>query len=157
MAQADPDHNIQCDILFQTGEVDGYSNYMHGSDASYEAFTAISPGSSYWLRLKRQGDTWTCSVSTDGSAFSIVNTFTQPLAMTSLGVWAGNSTDDAPAPAVTALFDYFKPITASSQASNASQQDQLSASLFNRSIWPKPTEIRPVISERHSSRLSILE
>jgi PKD repeat protein len=57
-----------------------------------------------YLRLTRQGDTWMPQYSYDGSSWVDVSGFTHALAVTSVGVFAGNAGGN---PAFTAVVDYF--------------------------------------------------
>ena len=57
------------------------------------------------LRLTRQGDTWTPKVSYDGVSWIGVSGFSHALAVTSVGVFAGNAGPNPPA--YTAVVDYF--------------------------------------------------
>jgi hypothetical protein len=69
----------------------------------------ITPGStSFWMRVKRAGSSWTQSWSTDGSTYSVA-TLTQTLTVSGIGPAAGNHLDPSnnPAPSFTANVDYF--------------------------------------------------
>jgi hypothetical protein len=67
-----------------------------------------SGGTSFWMRVKRVGTTWTQSWSSDGSTYASA-TLTQSLNVTGIGPAAGNSQDTSsnPAPSFTAAVDYF--------------------------------------------------
>ncbi len=58
-----------------------------------------------WLRVERVGDDWTESYSLDGVNWTVAGTFTQPLAVTKVGVWAGNA--GSRPPAFVSKVDYF--------------------------------------------------
>jgi hypothetical protein len=61
-----------------------------------------------YLRVERQGDVWTLSHSPNGQDWTMVGSFTQPLAVTRVGVFAGNAADAGETPpAHTALVDFF--------------------------------------------------
>lgn len=64
----------------------------------------IAGGAPLYLRVNRTGDIWTYSYSYDGIAWIEVVTFTHALSVANVGVFAGNA---GPAPAHTALIDYF--------------------------------------------------
>ncbi|MBK7259735.1 MAG: hypothetical protein IPI01_18435 [Ignavibacteriae bacterium] len=58
-----------------------------------------------YLRITRAGNTWTVATSTDGSSFTSYTSFDVTLAVSQVGLFAGNA--GAPAPAFTMLVDYF--------------------------------------------------
>jgi hypothetical protein len=61
-----------------------------------------------YLWVGRLGDVWTLAFSDDGSAWTVLTSFAQPLRVTAAGVFAGN--DAAPGeipPAHAAVIDYF--------------------------------------------------
>ncbi|MEM1449003.1 MAG: PKD domain-containing protein [Planctomycetota bacterium] len=68
---------------------------------------AAAPG---WIRVQRTGDVWTLSTSVDGIAFVEATTFTYPLAVTEVGIHAGNFFEAGPdtSPEFVALADYFQ-------------------------------------------------
>jgi hypothetical protein len=71
--------------------------------------TPIALGSSVWLRLHRTGATWTGLWSTDGVSFTTGAVFTQVLAVTRVGPFAGNNAggDGGASPGFTAAINYF--------------------------------------------------
>ena len=102
MAMQDVSTYVRCDVIGDGTYVNTYSAFLSGTSVSHNVYTRYSIASSYWLRLARQGNTWTCSVSTDGTSFSQVTQFTQSMTLTKIGPWAGNQSA-----AFTALVDYF--------------------------------------------------
>lgn len=58
-----------------------------------------------WLRVLRQGDAWTASYSFDGQDWTAAGSFTHPMSVSLVGVFAGNDGLD---PAHTAVVDYFQ-------------------------------------------------
>ena len=69
----------------------------------------IPPGTtSFWMRVKRSGTTWTQSWSTDGTNYN-TNTVSQALVVSAIGPFGGNDNDprNDPAPSFTAAVDYF--------------------------------------------------
>jgi hypothetical protein len=112
IALQDDSNFIRCDLTDLTsenGDMAVYSAYIGGATASHEVNTSINTASSYWLRLSRQGNSWSCSVSTDGANYTLMNQFTQALTLTKLGPWAGNLDT-----AFTAQVDYFSNIAGGS-------------------------------------------
>jgi regulation of enolase protein 1 (concanavalin A-like superfamily) len=64
----------------------------------------IASAATTYLRLGRVGDQWTAWYSDDGSSWMEATSFSHALMVSSVGVFAGNST---PNPAYTAVVDYF--------------------------------------------------
>ena len=62
---------------------------------------------SLWLRLRRSGNTWTLSWSSDGTLFQTAGSFVQPLNVFRLGPFAGNYNAGS-TPAFAAKVDYFR-------------------------------------------------
>jgi uncharacterized repeat protein (TIGR01451 family) len=61
-----------------------------------------------WLKVRRSGNSWTESWSTDGTAYATGGTFNYTLTATKVGPFAGNYGNPASAaPAMTAAVDYF--------------------------------------------------
>jgi regulation of enolase protein 1 (concanavalin A-like superfamily) len=58
-----------------------------------------------WLRVRRQGNSWLQSYSTNGTAWTSAATYTQSLVVTSVGPFFGNA--GAPTPSFTSQLDYF--------------------------------------------------
>jgi regulation of enolase protein 1 (concanavalin A-like superfamily) len=59
----------------------------------------------YWLRVAREGDTWTFQSSGDGVTWNTVATVTHAMSVAQAGVFVGNHT---PSPQHTAAIDYFR-------------------------------------------------
>ena len=70
--------------------------------------TIAAGTTSFWMRVKRSGTTWTQSWSTDGTNYTAA-TFSHALVVSGIGPAAGNDTDPSndPAPSFTAAVDYF--------------------------------------------------
>jgi regulation of enolase protein 1 (concanavalin A-like superfamily) len=78
-----------------------------GAATSQQSAT-ISATGSIWMRVQRNGDTWTQSWSPNGTTWTTVGSFTQGLTMTSIGPFAGNYNDTASAtPGFTGKVAYF--------------------------------------------------
>ncbi len=67
---------------------------------------SISSGSPLYLRVKRSGNQWTASYSSNGSAWKTAGSFSHDLIANTMGLFAGNSGN--PAPGHTAVIDYLK-------------------------------------------------
>ncbi|RPH35650.1 DUF1349 domain-containing protein, partial [bacterium] len=68
----------------------------------------IASGTPLYLRVRRQGNSWTPSYSFDGSAWAAATAFTQALTVTQVGPFIGNhGVPETATPAFTGLIDYF--------------------------------------------------
>jgi hypothetical protein len=65
----------------------------------------ITGGNPSWLRVKRQGNQWTESYSTNGTTFTAAPSFSHTLVVSKVGPFIGNA--GSTAPAFTGLIDYF--------------------------------------------------
>jgi hypothetical protein len=64
---------------------------------------------SFWLQVKRTGNTWTESWSTNGTTYTTGTTFTQALTAARIGPFGSNYFNPASStPAFTASIDYFR-------------------------------------------------
>jgi LmbE family N-acetylglucosaminyl deacetylase/regulation of enolase protein 1 (concanavalin A-like superfamily) len=86
--------------LFAASLVDG--------TASVEHWSAVPGGAPKYLRLKRVGDTWTLSYSSDAITWTTGASFTRALTVRALGPLAGNG--GSPPPAFTSAIDYFREV-----------------------------------------------
>ncbi len=78
----------------------------NGSSAS-RISSQISAGSSLYMRVKREGDLWSQSYSTNGTDWTQAGSFMQSLAVSAVGLFAGNYGVNGNASAYTAMVDYF--------------------------------------------------
>ena len=79
---------------------------VNGSGATKLNKTTVG-GSPTYLRVTRVGAGWTVATSSDGVSWQVEGSFGQALNVTGVGVYAGNLGSGGPAPAQTALIDYF--------------------------------------------------
>jgi hypothetical protein len=92
---------------------DGMQTYIFaasilGAAGSIHVFRQIRGGASTYLRVKRSGNDWRFSYSYDSLRWTTAAVFTQPFHVTQIGPYGGNSqSNGAPAPAFTAVVDYF--------------------------------------------------
>jgi hypothetical protein len=89
--------------VFAASTTDGFATAPTIGLASTLA-AAGGPAPMY-LRITRTGNTWAVATSTDGSSFTTHGSFGVTLAVSEVGLWAGNA--GAPVPAFTMLADYF--------------------------------------------------
>lgn len=80
---------------------------VNGSSSSKINLT-INPGDAAYLKVTRQGNSWTYAYSADGSAWTQAGSFVHAMAVDSVGPFAANHSQGVNnAPAFTAKVDYF--------------------------------------------------
>ena len=104
LAVADLNNLVRTDVYHDGTTTRVFAARMTNGSATPVVSTSIPDGAPVWLKLARTSNTWTLSYSFDGSAWSTAGSFSHTLAVTQVGVWAGNHT---PSPAFTANVDYF--------------------------------------------------
>jgi regulation of enolase protein 1 (concanavalin A-like superfamily) len=109
IAEQDSGNYVRCDFFSDGSALHLFAaSFAAGSPTVRANQTFSSRSGPLWLRLKRAGNTWTQSWSTDGTNFSTVVSFSYPLTLARIGPFAGNSNEVASAsPAFTAEVDYF--------------------------------------------------
>jgi regulation of enolase protein 1 (concanavalin A-like superfamily) len=83
------------------------ASFVNGSP-TVRQYMPVAVGSPLYLRLARTGDTWTFRYSSDGSTWLDGASFVFPLTVSSLGVFAGSTGDNA---GMTLPIDYIRDIT----------------------------------------------
>jgi LmbE family N-acetylglucosaminyl deacetylase len=81
---------------------------ISGGSASVVHNGAFAGGAPLYFRLKRTGNAWVLRSSTNGDTWTTAASFTQALAVTAIGPFAGNSGSSPPA--FTSRVDYFRDI-----------------------------------------------
>jgi uncharacterized repeat protein (TIGR02543 family) len=79
---------------------------LASGSATIHTDTPISGGAPLYMRVRRGGDQWTQSYSSDGVYWTTPVPFTHALTVTAVGAYAGNA-GGASSPAHTAYIDYF--------------------------------------------------
>ena len=78
---------------------------MRTSNSKWRVSSGDSPAP-LWLEVERSGNSWTHRYSTDGTTWTDTGSFSHTLAVTAVGVFAGNYPEGT-APAFEAEIDYF--------------------------------------------------
>jgi hypothetical protein len=96
---------LRFDVYGRNGSTYLFAATVFGGSATthVKRRIATSPAEPIYLRVSRVGDTWTLRQSWDGTAWSAGESFVQPFALSSVGIYAGNSGTN---PAHTVLVDY---------------------------------------------------
>ena len=78
----------------------------NGATVRHAQAIGTAPAGELYMRIRRVGNQWTQSYSYNGTTWSTAATFAHTLAVSTVGVFAGNA-GGATAPAYTAVVDYF--------------------------------------------------
>ena len=105
VVQQDADDLIRFEVHHDGGSPRVFVATITNGVASARRNVAAPSEAPYWLRLGRQGDSWTFESSADGVTWSTVTTFTHAMSVAQVGVFVGNHT---PSPEHTASFDHFR-------------------------------------------------
>ena len=115
-----PDSRYQTQGLLIEQDADNWIRFdVHHNGTQHRALAATTTNGSTsarlstgivligptWLDISRVGDVWTYAVSTDGTQFTTIGTFEQPLTATTVGPFAANH---HPNPAHTAAIDWIQ-------------------------------------------------
>ncbi|NOY56602.1 MAG: PKD domain-containing protein, partial [Actinobacteria bacterium] len=106
LVEESPTRFLRFDVYSYSGSVHVFSAFIDGSSVTTQLDTVVPLSAPMWFRVNRTGQTWTYSTSTNGTAWTQRVSFTQPITVTAVGVFAGNFPDGT-APAHTALVDSF--------------------------------------------------
>ena len=81
------------------------ASFVGGTPTIQHNAPIATAGPPFWIRVKRLGNDWTFSSSTNGTSFTTAVTFNVPYTITKIGPYAGNT--GSPPPANTVNVDYF--------------------------------------------------
>ena len=108
LIEQDEDDWLRFDIVTNGTNYSGFAARRAGGVPTVKLNVSLGAEPSppaIWLRVTRVGDSWTFAVSTNGTIFAAVGpAFNEAIAVTNVGVMAGNALDN---PGFTARFDYF--------------------------------------------------
>jgi hypothetical protein len=111
IAQQDSTHFVRFDTFSDGTNVHVYAEFVQPGNGQLFANAVINtpnPPAPFWFKLKRTGNSWVGSWSTDGTNFTTGASFMAALNVTSVGPFAGtNSPSGSNTPAFTATVDYF--------------------------------------------------
>ena len=108
---------------------------VNGSGAAKLNKATIS-GSPIYLRVTRVGNGWTVATSTDGIEWQPEGSFGQALNVSAVGVYGGNA--GTPAPAHTAVVDYFANTAAPIVAEDGGEHTLTVQVVGNGTVSPNP-------------------
>lgn len=105
LIEAGPGDYLRLDFLRDAAQLQLFCATFSAQVPTIRGNAVVPSGSPLWLRLARAGHDFTASWSTDGIAWQPVFAFTHVIQVAAVGIYAGN--DGAPAPAFSAVVDYF--------------------------------------------------
>jgi len=104
LVEQDTSNYVRFDVFSDGKSLRVFSATFTNGVPTVRTNQSIASGPTTYLRLSRSGNQWTTWYSYDGSNWVTAASFTHPLAVSSVGVFAGNFN---PNPAYTAVVDYF--------------------------------------------------
>jgi hypothetical protein len=96
---------LRLDFLRDTSHLQLFCATFTAQVPTIRGNVIVPAGVPLWLRVARTGHDFAVSWSADGAAWQQAFAFTNPMQVGAVGVYAGN--DGAPAPAFSAVVDYF--------------------------------------------------
>lgn len=103
LIEEDPDHVIRVEFHHFGERTKLFAATIFGDNATIRTIRTLSASAPMYLRLSRSGDYWTVKYSLNGTNWTTATTFTQPMIVSAVGVFAGNDADTPH----TATIDYF--------------------------------------------------
>jgi regulation of enolase protein 1 (concanavalin A-like superfamily) len=109
VARANDTNLLRFDVVRTSAtNVTAFAAAIVNGTASQKLALSVSATSPIYQRVTRTGNSWTYRISTDGTNWTTVGTFTHTLAVSQVGVLVGNhATTPSNSPAFSALLDYF--------------------------------------------------
>ena len=105
LIKQDSDNFLRLEFQYNGFRTILYATTFSSGTALTKSFKIISNGAPLYMRVKRQGDQWTQSYSYDGKVWTTARTFNYGMAVTEVGLYAGNAGTSVPEH--TAVIDYF--------------------------------------------------
>ena len=102
------------------GVITAYAATFDNNKPSRKIAEVIDPAAARYLRVTREENSWTMAYSPDGVAWTDAGSFNWDINVNATGVFAGNvSMKGSPAPAHTAIIDYFQNVANGPMAEDA--------------------------------------
>jgi hypothetical protein len=135
IVEQDSQTYIRFDILQADCQTDAFVATFSGGNPTVVLNSRIRNGPNNYMRVKRSGNTWTFNYSYDGQTWTPVSTFNYTMTVNRIGPYvANNGANGNPAPAFTAIVDYFVN-RAALPATNNGQPFPTSTAPPTISIW----------------------
>ncbi len=108
IVEQDPQNFMRFDFVRDAARLRVFAASFVGGGTSVKSDREITTGTPLYMRVKRIGNQWTQSYSTNGTTWSVAGTFAQALAVSCVGPFIGNHGEPASSsPAFTGIIDYF--------------------------------------------------
>ena len=107
LVEQDDGNFVRFDFYSTGSNTKGFAATFTNGSATAKANNTVPGAAPLYMRVKREGNAWTQSVSSDGVNWSINASFTHALQVNTIAIFAGNHHPSNPSPAHTALIDYF--------------------------------------------------
>jgi peptidoglycan/xylan/chitin deacetylase (PgdA/CDA1 family)/regulation of enolase protein 1 (concanavalin A-like superfamily) len=105
--EQDSTHLVRFDVDYNGIATSLFAASISGTTPTVRLAKPIAGASPIWLDVKRAGDNWTLSYSTNGTTWNTVATFTFAMTVARAGPCAGTYAASGSPPAFTCLVDYF--------------------------------------------------
>ena len=106
--EEDADDYIRFDVYSSGNKLHAFAAVTEDGVSSTRLHARIDADEAAHLRVERAGDAWSFLSSADGMTWSVLGSFTQDIALSAAGVFAGSSDDDLVGPGYVARVDYFE-------------------------------------------------
>ena len=108
IVEEDADTYVRFDVHHDGSSARIFAGTVDGINPPVTRINLALPSIPPYLKVKRTGNTWQYSYSNNGSTWTTAGTFTRGVAVTKVGLFAGNSNqDEYNTPAFVANVDYF--------------------------------------------------
>ncbi len=105
LVEEDADNWLRVDIYSTGSQLYAYGGVTEAGDTSTQFNVSLGTTPMPYMRLTREGDTWTFELSADGSAWTVAGSFTHAMTVSAAGLMSSSS---AGAPGYEARADYFE-------------------------------------------------
>ncbi len=134
--QQDATNYLRFDLVRDAAGTRFFAASFTNNVPTIRADVSVTVGAPVYLRVKRVGSQWTGSYSTNGTSWTQGVVFTQALAMSAIGPFAGNA--GGTPPAFTALVDYFfntgSPISPEDPTGGSNTPASITANPVNQTV-----------------------
>lgn len=137
VVQQSPSRWLRFSVYSDGSRVYAFAASTTDNTSTVQLKKAVSASASTWVRVARQGSTWTMQYSKDGSTFAGVGSFADALTPTAAGPYAGVGGSAGSEPPFTALVDYvFDTSSRVTPEDGAATPDSTPPTVSNLSVTP---------------------
>ena len=106
MVEQDADNWLRFELYHDGANLHAFGAATTGGSSKAKFDSVLSGPAPGFMRVTRAGGTWTLTLSSDGQSWVNAGSFSQALAVATVGPHAGNAGTGLAVPAFTARFDY---------------------------------------------------